>query len=146
MLVALVQFDRAIAAAERAVAIEERRGAESPGLAEALDHLGRALAGARRDDRALTILERGLRIKERLLPSTDVRIARTLEDIAVIQQRMGDYGSSGRVVRRASQLQRTANPDHPSYVRTLNLEAQQYWFDGLLIESKTCLRGRRRTR
>jgi CHAT domain-containing protein/tetratricopeptide (TPR) repeat protein len=137
VLVALLQFERAITAVERAVVIEERTaGPDSTDVAEVLDHLGRALAGAGRYNRALAVLERSLRIKERTLPSGDVRIARTLEDIAVILQGEGDYSRSGQAIRRAADLQKTTNPNHPDYVRTLNLEAQQFWFDGLLLESR----------
>ena len=137
VLIALLQFSRAITAMERAVAIDERHaGPDSPDVAEVLDHLGRALAGAARYDQALTVLERGLRIKERTLPGSDVRIARTLEDIAATLQRKGEYTRSGQVIRRAADLQQAANPNHPDYVRTLNLEAQQFWFEGSLLESK----------
>jgi CHAT domain-containing protein/tetratricopeptide (TPR) repeat protein len=137
VLVALLQFERAITSAERAVAMDERRHSQdSPEVAVALDHLGRALVGAGRNDHALTVLERSLRIKDRTLPSSDVRIARTLEDITVILQQKGEYSRSGQAIRRAANLQQAANPHHPDYVRTLNLEAQQFWFDGLLLESR----------
>src|SRR5439155_24813527 len=48
----------------------------------------------------------------------------------------GDYGRARPIIQRASDLQKAANPNHPDYVRTLNLQAQQEWFDGLLVESK----------
>jgi CHAT domain-containing protein/tetratricopeptide (TPR) repeat protein len=136
VLVALLKFDGAIGAAERAVAIEERRGPDSLDVAEALDHLGRALGGARRYDAALAVLERSLRIRERQLPANDVRIARTLEGMVVILQRKGEYGKSRPIIQRAANLQKAANANHPDFVTTLNLAAQQFWFDGSLLESR----------
>ena len=137
VLVALLQFERAITTAERVVVMEERRaGPNSTEVADALDHLGRALGAAGRQDQALAALERSLRIKERAFGSDDPHIATTLEDIVVILQSKGEYKRSGQVVRRAANIQEAVNPDHPGYVRTLNLEAQQFWFDGSLLESK----------
>ena len=39
-------------------------------------------------------------------------------------------------IRRAQEIQRAADPDHPAYVNTLNLVAQQLWFEGRLPDSK----------
>ena len=137
VLAALLQFEPALVAAERAVALHEHRtGIDSLDVSDALDHLGHVMIGARRYDQALIALERSLRIKETVLSKEDVRIARTLEDLALTQQRKGEYGKARPFIQRAAELQRAADPNHPDFVLTLNLQAQQLWFDGSLVESR----------
>jgi CHAT domain-containing protein/tetratricopeptide (TPR) repeat protein len=137
VLTAAVEFDQAMAVTQRAVALcEEKTGPNSLDVAEALDHLGGALSGARRYDDALKALNRSLGLKEKALAGTDVAIARTLEDIGLVLQRKGVYERSGTLLRRAASIQEAANIDHPAYARTLNLIAQQLWFEGQLIESR----------
>jgi CHAT domain-containing protein/tetratricopeptide (TPR) repeat protein len=137
VLAEAAEFEEAIAVTSRAVALRER-GADrdSLGVAEALDHLGSVLSGASRFDDALKALERSRRIKEEALGEKDVAIARTLEAIALVLQRMGAFERSGPPARRAAALQEPANINHPAYAATLNLVAQQLWFEGRLIESK----------
>ena len=77
-------------------------------------------------------MKRSLRLKEKALDATDVAIARTLEDIGLVLQRKGAYEQSGTQVRRAAAIQEAAGIDHPAYARTLNLIAQQLWFEGQL--------------
>jgi tetratricopeptide (TPR) repeat protein len=137
VLTALARFDEAIAVTTRAVALCERAGvADSLEVAKALDHWGSALAGAGRYEDALKTLERSLGIKETRLPRTDVAIARTLEDIGGVLQRQGDYGRAGELLGRAAAIQEASNPGHPNYAKTLNLLADQLWFEGKLLESK----------
>ena len=137
VLAARAQFERAILVTERGVALRQKHVLpESLGMAEALDHLGFVLLSARRHDGALKALEASLRVKEKLLKPTEVAIARTLEDIGLVLQRMGEYEKSGPPVRRAVTMQEAARVDHPAYARTLNLLAQQLWFEGQLIESR----------
>jgi CHAT domain-containing protein/tetratricopeptide (TPR) repeat protein len=137
VLVAIADFGRAIPVLDRALSLSQ--GASGSGSGEsavALDQLGAALSEARRPDRALEVLRRSLQIKERLLQPNDVGIARTLEEIALALQRKGDYRPAAALLQRAAAIQEVANPAHPAYVRTLNLLAQQLWFEGRLIESK----------
>ena len=137
VLAARAEFEQAIVVTERAVALRQTSAPpDSLEMAEALDHLGTTLSSARRHDEALKALHASLTLKERLLDSTDVSIARTLEDIGLVLQRMGAYEESGTPVRRAAAIQEAARADHPSYARTLNLLAQQLWFEGQLIESR----------
>jgi CHAT domain-containing protein len=137
VLGALLMFDQAIVAADRAVALTERHASpNSAQVAIPLDHLGRALIGARRYDQALDALERSVRIKEATLSHEDISIARTLEQLALALQRKGEYGRSRPIVQRALALQQAISPNHPDCVVTLNLQAQQLWFDGLLTESR----------
>ena len=137
VLVAAVEFAQAIAVTERAVAMSERRaGPDSVDVAGALDHLGDALARAGRYDDAVKAFERSLRLKQKALPETDVAIARTLEDLGLVLQRKGDYDAAGVSLRRAAAIQETMDIHHPAYARTLNLVAQQLWFEGRPIESR----------
>ena len=137
VLTAAVDFNQAIAVARRAVSLSERSaGPDSRDVATALYHLGSALAGARRDDDALKVLERSVRLRERALNRTDVDIARALEDLGLVLQRKGDYVRAGAAVRRARAIQEASNINHPVYVRTLNLMADQLWFEGHLLESR----------
>ena len=101
-----------------------------------LDHLGNALAGAERYGEAVKTLERGLHLKEKLLDGSDVSIARTLQSLGSVLQNSGDYGRAGAAVRRAAVIQEASNSNHPAYVGTRNLIAQQLWFEGRLLESK----------
>ena len=105
-------------------------------VATALYHLGSALAAARRDDDALKVLERSVQLRERALNGTDVDIARTLEDLGLVLQRKGDYVRAGVALRRARAIQEASNINHPVYVRTLNLMADQLWFEGRPLESR----------
>ena len=139
VLVAAGEFDRAIAVTERAVGLRERAasaGTASIDLPRALDALGRALSSRRRHDDALKALRLSLRLKEQTLAPNDVDVARTLENIALVLQRQGDYGESGLLLRRAVKIQEAADVNHPTYATTLNLLAQQLWFEGDLIASK----------
>jgi CHAT domain-containing protein/tetratricopeptide (TPR) repeat protein len=131
------EFTPAIAVTKRAVALLEMRAqTDSLDLAEALDHLGAVLSSARRYNEAREALERSLQLKERALDGQDVSIARTLEEIGLLLQRSGRYDASGLPVRRAAAIREAASVDHPAYARTLNLLAQQLWFEGRLIESR----------
>jgi CHAT domain-containing protein/tetratricopeptide (TPR) repeat protein len=137
VLSAAAEFKQAIDVTKRGVALREAStGTESPEVAEALDHLGAVLSAARRYDEAIEALERSLRLKEKALDPQDVHIARTLEEIGLVLQRRGRYDASGPPVRRAAVLQEAASADHPAYARTLNLLAQQLWFEGRLSESR----------
>jgi CHAT domain-containing protein/Tfp pilus assembly protein PilF len=136
VLSAAVDFNQAIAVARRAVGLSERTaGADSREVATALYHLGSALAAARRDDDALKVLERSVQLRERTLNGTDVAIARALEDLGLVLQRKGDYGRAGVALRRARAIQEASNLNRPAYVRTLNLIADQLWFEGHPLES-----------
>lgn len=138
-LTAAGEFDRAISITERAVTLRER--GTSPGkptvnLARALDHLGTALSARRRHDDALKAFGRSLALKEQLLAPLDVEIARTLEGMALVLQRKAAYVQSGTLLRRAASIQEAADANHPAYATTLNLLAQQLWFEGDLLASK----------
>lgn len=137
VLTAAAQFEEAINITRRAVALCESSVApESIAVAEALDHLGATLSAARRYDDALKALDRSLRIKEKTLDEKDVAIARTLEEIGLALQRKGDYDRASAPLRRATAIQEATSTEHPAYARTLNLLAQQLWFEGRVIESK----------
>ncbi len=137
-LAAAAEFEPAIAATERAVALRETiNPPDSLGVAEALDHLGSALSAARRSDQAFKILERSLQLREQGLDAASVATARTLEELGLILQRKGAYDRSGTLLRRAAVIQENVSVEHPSYARTLNLIAQQLWFEGQLVESRT---------
>ena len=138
VLTAAAEFEPAIAVMERAVKLREGTvGADSLDVAEALDHLGRAQSAARRYDIALKTFDRSLSIKEKSIDPSDVALARTLEDSALVLQRMGAYDRAGARLQRAAAIQQAVNVDHPAYVGTLNLIAQQLWFEGQLLESKS---------
>ncbi len=137
VLAAAAEFEEAIAVTRRAVALRERSASpDSLDLAEALDHLGSALSGSRRYDDALKAFDRSLSSRRRHSTKTDVAIARTLEAIGLVLQRTGSYerridapstgrGNTGGRQRRPSRV-----------CGTLNLIAQQLWFEGQLIESR----------
>ncbi len=67
---------------------------------------------------------------------TSADVARTLELIGFARQRKGEYEKAADPIRRADQIQRAIDPEHPDYVQTLNLQAQQLWFEGRLQESR----------
>ena len=137
VLAAAAEFEEAITVTKRAVASRERSaGPRQPRRGGALDHLGSVLSVASRYDDALEALERSLRIKEKALDKTDVAIARTLEAIGLVLQRRKTMNAAAAPLRRAAAIQEAANIDHPAYARTLNLIAQQLWFEGRLIESR----------
>jgi CHAT domain-containing protein len=137
ILVATAEFGRAVDISRRAVTLLESTSPSTLDLAEAMDQLGSALSAAGRHDEAIPILEQGLRIKEASLSPTAVSVARTLEAMGLALQRHGAYDHSGPIVRRAAAIHEAANPLHPSRITSLNLLAQQLWFEGRLIESRT---------
>jgi CHAT domain-containing protein/tetratricopeptide (TPR) repeat protein len=137
VLTAAVDFNEAIIVGRRVVRLSERSaGTDSRDAGTALYHLGSALAAARRDDDALKVLERSVQLRERTLNGTDVDIARALEDLGLVLQRRGDYGRAGVALRRARAIQEASSINHPAYVRTLNLIADQLWFEGHPLESR----------
>jgi CHAT domain-containing protein/tetratricopeptide (TPR) repeat protein len=137
VLIAAVDFKEAIAVARRAVSLSERNaGPGSIDAATALHHLGSALASARRDDDALRVLEQSVQLRERAIGGTDLDLARALEDLGLVLQRKGEYGRSGTALRRAEAIQEASDINHPAYVRTLNLIADQLWFEGQLLEAR----------
>ena len=139
VLVAAAEFEEAISVTRRAVALRERSADPDSldvGVAEALDHLGGALSAARHYDDALKVLDRSLRMKEEALDQKDVAIARTLEAIALVLQNQGAYERASTPIRRAVAIREAAGVDHPAYADTLNLMAQQLWFEGQMTESR----------
>lgn len=137
-LEAATQYELAAVIAQRAVALTEpTSGSGSLDLATALESLGRAHAGAGRYSEALASLERSLKIREQYVPPGDVAIARTLEDIGVTLQRQGNYDGAGPALRRAAAIQEAASVTHPAYARTLGLLADQMWFEGNLLDSRS---------
>ena len=137
VLIAAVDFKEAIAVARRAVSLSERSaGPGSVDAATALYHLGSALASARRDDEALRVLEQSVQLRERARGGIDLDLARALEDLGLVLQRKGEYGRSGVALRRAQAIQEASDINHPAYVRTLNLIADQLWFEGQLLEAR----------
>jgi CHAT domain-containing protein/tetratricopeptide (TPR) repeat protein len=136
VLVGTAEFERAIEVTRRAVSLLERSAPGSFEAAEAADRLGEALSAAGKYADALTELERALRIKEARQPTAAASLARTLEAIALARQRQGAYEPAGVAIRRALALQEALNPRHPAFATTLNLLAQQLWFEGRLLESR----------
>lgn len=130
------QLTRASTAARRALALS--LSGQSPAdsmVADTLDSAGRVLSAARNHDEALGVFERSLAARRSIAAQEGAR-ARTLEGMALVLQRKGDYARSGRVVREAVAVQEADNPLHPPFVGTLNLLAQQLWFEGDLPGSK----------
>lgn len=136
-LVAAGKYDAAIAALQRAVALDERIGPDTVDVAETLDRLGSALIANGRFEAALTALERSARIKEQRLDPQGVKIAETLERLGYSLQRKGEYERAAEPVRRADRIRDSLSPDDPARVQTLNLVAQQLWFEGQLRGSMT---------
>jgi CHAT domain-containing protein/tetratricopeptide (TPR) repeat protein len=75
-------------------------------------------------------------VKEAALAPSDVGLARTLESLSLVLQSKGEYSRSAPLRGRAAAIRRAASERHPAYAGTLNLMAQQLWFEGLLQESK----------
>jgi tetratricopeptide (TPR) repeat protein len=135
--IAAAEFEQAIAVTRRAVVLCERTaGPDGLEVAEALDHLGDALSETGRYDEAVKTLERSLQLREKAAAGSAVPLARTLERLALVLQRRGDYAPAGRAIRRAAAIQLAVNANHPAYAGTLNLVAQQFWFEGQLLDSK----------
>ncbi len=136
VLIAAIEFDRAVVVARRALSISERAGFVGLDQARVLGHLGRALGAAGRYDEALSCLERSVRLTEEAVAPGEPELARALEDITLVLQRKGSYDAAGVAIRRAERIQQTSDPLHPAFARTLNLVAQQFWFEGDLLQSK----------
>ena len=135
VLTAAADYDRAIAVASRALTLSE--GTVGPEVeTAALDRLGAALTGAGRYEEALKALERSLSLKEQRLAKDDPAIARTLEDLGWVWQRRGVYEKSSQPIRRAVSIQEASNAKHPRSVRSLDLLADQLYFEGDLLASR----------
>ena len=136
-LIAAGDYRAAVASMQRAVALRQLHHGPLPlDLAEALDKLGTALSEAGRQEEALDALQWALRLKESSIDHRSAGIARTLERIGLVCQRRANYERAGMAIRRAESIQRDIAATHPEYVTTLNLLAQQLWFEGRLPESK----------
>ena len=139
--VAAGEFGAAIAAAWRAVALcEAKANADRGALGETLDRLGSALSAARRYEEALKALGTGLRLKEHVLHGRDVEIAERSNISAWCCSGKGITSRRACELRRAAAIREPLHSNHPAYVTTLILLAQQLWFEGNLIESKRHVR------
>jgi tetratricopeptide (TPR) repeat protein len=134
VLIQAGEYQSAIPPVERAAAIHEQHlGGNQLELAEDLDVLVQGLTLIEKYDRALTTSDRTLDIKEKQLPATDIRIARTLEVRGLLLQRRGDYAGARRALERALTLRESANPEHPRIAETLGLLKDQHQFEGDLV-------------
>jgi CHAT domain-containing protein/tetratricopeptide (TPR) repeat protein len=116
---------------ERALNIQEKK----PGLlniatAEALDDVAAAQLQSDRYDDARRTLDRAQGIKARILEPNDGSVARTLELLALLLQRTGDYRAARPALERALKIREVVGPNHPDLITTLNLLGTQFWFEG----------------
>ncbi|MGE3177623.1 MAG: tetratricopeptide repeat protein, partial [Vicinamibacterales bacterium] len=133
-LLASADHVQALAIADRAARLAETTGrAESP---QALDRVGSALTDAGRYAEAVRTLERSLALKESAGRADGRDLAATLERLGLALQRQGDYRTAAGFVRRAVGMHEAAGPEHPAHVASLNLLAQQLWFEGDLPASR----------
>ena len=97
VLIEAGEYQSAISSVEKAVALHEQAlGGSQLELAEDLDVLVQGLTLIEAYDRALTTNDLALDIREKQLPPTDIRIARTLEVRGLLLQRRGDYPGARR--------------------------------------------------
>lgn len=128
-LMALQRADRLVGAAS------SRESSET--AVDVFDHLAVVLALAGRYDEGLSTIARSLALKSRgdVAPAS---LAQTLEIEALAAQGAGLYSRSAAAIRRAIALrQRGGTSDDPARVSTLNLLAQQLWFEGRFTESRS---------
>ena len=131
-LVAAAEYDKAVALLQRALALQQQAGGP---IADVLDRLGFAFTAASRYDEALRVLARSQVAREQS-PVSMTDLARTLELVGGAAQAAGSYDRAGPAVRRADDLRRQGDSTDPAFVDTLNLVAQQLWFEGDLPGSK----------
>lgn len=127
VLTARGEFETALAIAGRAVGVSHADSAER---ALALDRLGRALSSARRLDEALQALNESLELRERLRATEDAALVSTIEELTLVLQRKGEYRRARDMLRRAEAAHVLLGTERPAYITTLNLQAQQLWFEG----------------
>lgn len=134
---AAARFDEALAVLRRAVMLcEKNADCSRADFAEALDHLGGTLTTVRQYDDALRALERSRDLKAQVPDQNGVGLARTLAALGSVLQSMGLYERAGPPIRQATAIHEAENIEHPAYAETLNLVAQQLYFEGHLVESR----------
>ncbi len=130
-------YQASIAILERAERLRPRTdGSHALELAAVDDCLARSLGLTERFDEALRVIDRGLTVKEAVLPPRDIRIARSLEVRAWLLQRRGDYSSSRQSLARALTIRESGNPKNPEMASSISLLGYQQWFEGDLLQAR----------
>jgi tetratricopeptide (TPR) repeat protein len=122
-------MDRAISELQRSLKIREQLESNDLDLAEVLDAIGNVFTIARSYDAALAVLNRSRQAKARALPPNHPSLRITLETAAVSLQGKGDYAAARERLDLAAATGE-AIAGHPSRVTSLNVLAQQLWFEG----------------
>jgi CHAT domain-containing protein/tetratricopeptide (TPR) repeat protein len=111
-------------------------GPDHPDVADDLDGVVRGLTLVERYDDALAASNEALRVKQKELAATDVRIARTLELRGLLFQIRGDYPNARIAIERALEIRESANPQHPETAAAFSLFGEQQRFEGDLARAK----------
>ena len=88
----------------QALALQERRGAESPELADVLNKLGASFGAQGRFDEAAAVLQRSLRVHERVYGSRDPRVAKVLHNLSGIAFYRDDLEAAEVLLQRAVEI------------------------------------------
>ena len=140
VLVQAGSYRDAIAALDRAQRIRQgKTAAGSLDVAIDLDYLTLALLPIGRYDEALDVSSRALAIKQKILGPTDVAIARTLEIVARVRQRKGDYAGARPNLERALAIREAVAPRHPDVATTLLFLGLQLTLEGEIAQSRLFL-------
>ena len=132
------EFSAAVAPVRRAVLLlEGARGADSLGVADALNRLGIALLWSESWSEGLVVVERALRIKESLLDISDPRIAPTLIVQGELLQRVDEHRRAAAVLRRAVEIQDAHQTAAPEAAQAMSLLGEELWYLGDLGSAKT---------
>jgi CHAT domain-containing protein len=133
-LSAHARYQEAIGSLIRAQKLQESADPHSPLLAEILERLAGARTASGESESAVALLEVSNRVRREASASPSQR-ARTLELIASAAQAAGDYGRSGLALQEAAAVEPDPASRGPAGVESLNIRAQQLWFEGRLTES-----------
>jgi tetratricopeptide (TPR) repeat protein len=120
--------DEAIAAAERALSIQERElGPDHPGVVDAINDLAMLYLAAGDDVAAETLFERVLEITTDALGPQDPAIATTINNLGMLHWNRGDRERAVQHLEKALSIwERSLGPDHPKTAVALNNMASLY--------------------
>ncbi len=92
----------------QALALYERHGGESAGLADVLNKLGAALGAQGRLDEAEAVLQRSLLVHQRVYGSSDPRVAKVLHNLSGIALYRNDLEAAEVLIQRALEIRQAS--------------------------------------
>ena len=134
------QYAEAEAQARELLAeVKAEHGLESLEATEVLDQLVESLwrGGKTAEPESQELAERAVAVKEKLFGPENLKVAKSLHNLAVLHYYGGRYAQAEPLHERALSIREEAlGPDHPDVAKSLNNQAILYWRQGKYAEAE----------